>query len=304
MKSGQSSEAVEKWISETGFPLEMKVARELETNGFSTGQSFTYPATDEDSAPRETDVVSRATFSGGPNFSISLTLIVECVHIPLGLPWVMFIQHHADRTPARGGGYRPDHRLFLDRVGTPGAQGFIQHGYNEDLANKLTLFQLPRHIGYKVIQMDPSSVVEPEQELARAGTGKGKKPRNYCHEKMLQVYAAAAARLRAAGGTGLATGHELVFPIIVVEGETFICELDDSGKPKVTRSSGRLAVSTRSLETLLPSTNLVEIVEWDAFPSYVKDLRQAYSQFSSFVGAHGSEYSRTAAQNAMKLYTA
>lgn len=80
------------WLSEHGYPLEMKDARTLKQDGFGVVQSeyFDDPETGE---PRETDVVAYEQ-SVGSNRQTIFALIAECKS-GRDKPWVLFTESDA-----------------------------------------------------------------------------------------------------------------------------------------------------------------------------------------------------------------
>ena len=78
---------VEEWLKTTGYPLEMEVARSLQTSGFSISRSDYFEDSDTEKW-RETDVIAYEGKTNGNN-QLVFGLIAECKGKP-DEPWVMF----------------------------------------------------------------------------------------------------------------------------------------------------------------------------------------------------------------------
>lgn len=75
------------WLSKQGYPLEMEVAHEFRSAGFTVAQS-TYYSDPETGDAREIDVFASHTKMIS-EFDVRITCLVEC-KVSTGKPWVMF----------------------------------------------------------------------------------------------------------------------------------------------------------------------------------------------------------------------
>lgn len=81
--------AVHRWLEETGYPLEMRVAAALASCGWSVAQSLGYVDLSE-GKDREADVLASTERLDDPDGPWRVELVIECKKGTPGKPWVVF----------------------------------------------------------------------------------------------------------------------------------------------------------------------------------------------------------------------
>lgn len=84
------SDYVKKFLNESGYPLEMRVARAFKRAGFHVEQARTYIDLDT-GVLREMDVLARKRQATSASASVELRMVIECKHSEKSKPWLLFV---------------------------------------------------------------------------------------------------------------------------------------------------------------------------------------------------------------------
>lgn len=208
--SGDLRQAVEEWLKESSFPMEMQVARALDAAGLGVAHAAHY--TDPNSgAVREIDVRGFAIQGG-----VAVGVTIECKHDLR--PWVAFGSPHCKARPDFWMFTHPASREARDKLGLRwmSATGSVPPGF--DSKNGLVFFQ--ERIAY---------AVRPARLRRSGGDSKNANddPKlDYAYEAVLQALSAAEAYVT----TESHVPDAFVMPIVVLEGRLFWAESSPDGQ--------------------------------------------------------------------------
>lgn len=208
--SDELTQKVAKWLSASGYPLEMRVSSAFRKAGFRVFQSDSYidPETGE---TREIDVVAVRELET-PEFMVSLHFVVECKLSP-DKPWILFLN---------GGKVNNKRGLVAQN---------IANGMGQALLRTMAI-KAPDLVGTLLCPSAPFAYGMTEA-LAKDGNSN-------CYKAIMSSSKAAAAGAVKAGGQHLWLNQLSVFlPAIVVDGALFNAQLqDDSGELQLDRIDG------------------------------------------------------------------
>lgn len=131
-------EKIAKWLNEQGFPLEMKVAKIFQENGFSVSSSIFYKDTSGGKA-REIDVIAERGILLDHHIIFTISFIVECKY-SLDKPWILFRSNNN-----RGKKILTNY----DNASYYGAVTLLEIG-NTSVCTENELFQIPEYPYYGV----------------------------------------------------------------------------------------------------------------------------------------------------------
>lgn len=196
-----------KWLSRSGYPLEMKVAALLRKHSFSTFQSEYY-LDRQLREMREIDavgVLGRSSADGHFRFTVA----IECKTSP-EKPWVVFSSEvHHDPT---------EH--ITDRASSSvGGKLLTLIASRRDI-QQLPLFKRPERAGYAIVR----------------GLGDGQ---DVPYTAMMSAAKAADTIAWEASGPNHDIVAEVVFPVVVFDGNLFECYLDDEENPLLVETTRR-----------------------------------------------------------------
>lgn len=198
------NDKIKEWLEKQGYPLEMRVAKELTNFGFESYQShyYTDPETEKQ---REIDVIGNCRASNGTNI-VNFQLIIECKNNQ-DKPWVAFSNLENELSRNVYINQRPACRIgvkYLDYISK--IQGL----------DTSELFRQPSRLAYNVTQAFESNSDKVYSAL------------------MSVVNAIKYRRERVNSETTFNNLCEIYFPIIVVGGKLFDCFLDENNENCVT----------------------------------------------------------------------
>jgi len=210
-----NSTEIEEWLQRTGYPLEMRVAKEFRTKRPAfVEQSYFYHdvATGE---VREGDVL--ASWSTSPGDWLQLLFAVECKSS--GVPWVVFTEGRERLEPL-------DFRRWLDATPSIGlsAKRIVE------LGARIKRFPIP------LLTMSKSpgyGIVEKKDEGKQRGGGASLA---YDAVRQAASFALGIAGRANSGDAEVSNGEEpdytsIIFPIVVTKSPIFECWLNSDNLP-------------------------------------------------------------------------
>lgn len=244
MEGENAKDAVERWLRESGTPLELRTASSFRRGGAFDVEHARYyidVVTDE---LRETDVVATFVSRSGYSFDsrpwFTLRFVVECKRA--GRPWVAFL---ADD--------------ILARKSTEQLATFESKVFGLDDAPQITaVFDAPL----------VASLERHAYQLVDTGTSQD------AHKAVRQVMSAARGIARDIAHTDRPSAVYVV-PVIVTAGPLFTCKTDANGDPELAEVDRILLVSRLVADDTLRSVWIVRDTAVDAF---VADAQQSAGQ--------------------------
>ncbi|QIY73426.1 hypothetical protein HEP84_34080 [Streptomyces sp. RLB1-33] len=242
---------IKTWLSEQGYPLEMRVARVFKSHGISAVPSDYY-FDQESGTHREIDLAGRIRLlspeGGSRQISTYLCPIVECKSSP-GKPWILF-----------GGGLqlvstaKIAQRFVLKQATSYWSRFARQLDQNPVARAELPLFD---------VEQDPS------YSAVRSSLGKSRE--DVAYSAMTSVSKAAfgvANKYNAPGNLAL----QIAVPVIVVDSPIYKCVLDGSGDPDLARvTSGTIVWRNRVPGSTLPHS-IVRVYSEEALPELCQEI--------------------------------
>jgi hypothetical protein len=247
---------VAKWLKESGYSLEMSVARGLQSAGFSIVQSEYFEDSDSEKW-RETDILAycetRGSNGGRPIFS----LVVECKSGKH--PWVLFSA--------------PDNYPFslatVRRATSDAGRSILGSlSHNEAIENS-PLFKIPSRTGYG---------------LSLAFRESDKPDQTY--DALNSVCKAAVGQIKKLESVTSDTLIPFAWPTIVINVPLFECYLDDCGQPKVEQ------IAKGTLIWKNPMIARHTIVQIYTAEGFLEDCQALYAAASEFVSLAAAENDR------------
>lgn len=258
--AGAKPEDVVSWLARQGYPLEIRVARELRRRGFTAnvGTYFRDPESDE---LREIDVVGSVSVSIGDNL-LNIDIIVSC-KVSQGAPWVAL---HSELTPLKV-------PLRSLRLTSGNADRFLRTAARDPrfATNELVRAAPAAHgiVPMRRAKNDPQQPPSPRDQ----------KPKNTdaAYEALMSASKAAIDNLRrdkevSEGDEGW---HSITLPLVVVEGQLFDATLDDAGEPTAVESNHTRVWMRRPIGD--QRGVMVDIVTASFYPAYLATVIKGYT---------------------------
>jgi len=243
---------VEKWLQESGFPLEMEVAQALTHVGFEVSQSAYY-LDPETSEAREIDVIATME-SAQTSIPVRMTAVVECKS-SRDVPWIVFRRIGPPFMPESVVG-----SLATTRAGI----GFLARLKRNRSATRLPLFSAREYVGYGITQALKD------------------KPNN-AYGAVMNVAKAADMHLRSSDIPLVAQEVvHIVLPIVVTEAPLFETHLNIKGEMQLEHVQ-RSTLLWRN-PSVGRSLSVIEIVDRSQFASFVTDLSTAARLITGSIG--------------------
>ncbi len=194
------NDKIKDWLDRQGYPLEMRVAKELTKAGFESYQShyYTDPETEKQ---REIDVIGNCRSSNGTNI-VNFQLIIECKNNQ-DKPWIAFSSLENEISRSSYINQRPACRI--------GAKYLDYISKIKDLKTA-ELFNQPSTLAYNVTQAFESNSDKVYSAL------------------MSLVNAIKYRREKINTDTAFNNLCEIYFPIIVIGGKLFDCFLNENNE--------------------------------------------------------------------------
>jgi hypothetical protein len=240
---------IAKWLSEQGYPLEMKVSRAFRKAGFRTIQSdyFHDPETERE---REIDLVASVDRKVD-DLLVRIEFVIECKQ-STSKPWLLFTS--------------PDNRLadparVAQRLGSSVARCALDELCQTASVQRNNLFTFAGPTAYGATQAFTSG-------------------KDVAFEAMASVSAAALAKAREIDSCK----HDqfriakFVFPLIVVESKIFGCQLDEGGEELEINQIREGTVIWRSQRAREPHT-IIPVVALDGVDEYIQRISNASRSF-------------------------
>ncbi|MFC4495800.1 hypothetical protein ACFPA8_16860 [Streptomyces ovatisporus] len=252
-KSGDGQDALARkvmsWLSDQGYPLEMRTAEAFRSRGLAVRQSEYYFDSDS-GGHREIDLVARIPLHER-DFEVDhsfLCPVIECKSSP-GKPWIIF-----------SGGENIDavdciaQRFVLRSARTKWEEFARRLTFNRDslLHAPLPLFRVEYDVGYSAVR---SSLGKSREDVA--------------YGAMTSVSKAAYA---VANMLSPALAMQVAVPIIVVDSPLFKCTLDMQGNAQLERiAMGSVAWRNKIADASL-SHSIIRVVTESGLPQLVSDI--------------------------------
>lgn len=254
---------IKTWLSEQGYPLEMRVASVFKRHGIPAVPSDYY-FDRESGNQREIDLAGRIRLlspeSGSRQISTYLCPIVECKSSP-GKPWILF-----------GGGLqlapaaKIAQRFTLNNATSYWLRLARQLSQNPAMRGELPLFEVEGNPSYSAVR---SSLGKSREDVA--------------YSAMTSVSKAAfgvANKYSAPGNLAL----QIAVPIIVVDSPMYKCVLDSSGSPDLTRvTSGTIVWRNRVSGSSLPHS-ILRVYSEEALPELCQDILKTAETLRRVIG--------------------
>ncbi|MEN3539650.1 hypothetical protein AAH991_31395 [Microbispora sp. ZYX-F-249] len=249
-------ESILNWLNRSGYPLEMRAARQLYLAQAETSVSVRYRDPIERTY-REVDIVAtwniEASEGNGKRTKAKVTFVIECKST--GIPWVMFAY---DRESNLEENY--DESLVIHDL--PNNLGEFETLSAAHAAyERLSLFSRFRHLGYAIAEKR-----DPE---------KGKGGRDAAYDGSRQAASAALGLLQATADV-----PHIFVPILLTNSPLYICSLDSDAALQITQTDS-CAVMVDLDESL---GSPVCVAQSDVLPALIQDVRQAISSYEGNIG--------------------
>lgn len=227
------------WLEKQGYPLEMFVAQKFKEQGFKIAQSVYYKD-DETGKSREIDVIAYYSYvSNGVWFN--LTFVIEC-KLSKDKPWVIF--NNDDLFTKKD--------FIRERYGTKNAKKLIELIIEKEDIEELTLIGKNKsNSGYAVTQAFTEGVDITYSALNGVN-------------KSIQYFVGETNKTRR-------RMCNIYFPIIVIDGKLFECELSESGETLVSEIKENDFTWIKSYDT--HSLIQVSITTKENFETFVQKLK-------------------------------
>jgi len=194
---------VKEWLSRTGYPLEMEVAKNLQVAGFGISPSEYFEDSDTGKW-RETDVVAYEQYKSN-NCQFNFALIAECKG-KKEEPWVLF---------STKDGYPETLSVVRRATSEKGRLILTALAPNQDVRES-PLFAVPEHQGYNL-------VVKKED----------KKNKDVAYSALESVLKATMGLVNRLDGLPHINAIPFVWPVIVINAPLFESYLDGKGELQV-----------------------------------------------------------------------
>lgn len=221
------------WLEKQGYPLEMKVAKELLKSGFHPLQSNYYKDPESEKS-REIDVIGQIGYTY-KEYNIIFQLIIECKN-NISKPWITF----SSETHGIGNREFLTHRPS-SRIGNK----YLQFLSENNLASEMEIFKRPQTFAYNVTQ-----AFETDSDRVYSALMSVSNATKYRKEKINN-------------DTKFAKHCEIYFPMIVLGGKLFDCYLDESNQSQIEEIGHKTLLWKNS--TIGNVNTLVEIITFDSF---------------------------------------
>lgn len=240
-------EKIQEWLTATGFPLEMRVARAFRERNplvLSQGSQYVDPMT---GAVRETDIEALWMQFTERFAALGLHIVVECKSG--GQPWILFAdpatQEYIDLI---------FYGLAVAASSEPDDPSLV--GALHDQLAKLgaPLFEGPNPACFGITQMKGR------------GRGQGANEKDEAYDAVRQAASGAAAAVRDLKPDVEPPGFNYAVPVVVTTHPLFIARLDEAGLPTVERTlSGSLHIRPAGSADSL----LVHVVHEDGLDDFI-----------------------------------
>lgn len=239
---------IKEWLEKQGYPLEMKVAKELKHAGFASTQSHFYKDL-ETSKHREIDVVASYTFSNNRN-EINFQFVIECKNNK-DKPWVAF----SDKLT------KPSFETYITRrPASKIGSKYLEHLKSLDEVRSKELFKVPSSFAYNVTEAFETNSDKVYTAL------------------MSVINAIKYRRERVNTETKFNNLCEIYFPVIVIGGKLFDCYLNDENENTVEEIGHKYLLWRNNIL----DTNAI-VVEITTFESFKKRLSTFKSDLHSTI---------------------
>ncbi len=198
-------ERILEWLKSQGYPLEMRVARDLRAAGFAVTQSDFYRDPHSSTTWREIDVSARYVRMNREGYGYrSVQYLVECKH-PSRTPWILL---------AGGGGLAGPARVSQRIINSGSAQLLDRLAQRQDVQT-CSIFELAQHRAYgiRTALSDRSSTQDVPYQAVMAAAS---------------AAVAAADEADTVSRDGYFVLH-LTMPVVVTDAPLFMCWLDERG---------------------------------------------------------------------------
>lgn len=244
------------WLALQGYPLEMRVARELKRKGIRAISSDYY-VDSESGDHREIDVTARIPLCDLANLdgqvASFLCPVIECKSAP-GKPWVLF--EGADLHPVAS----VAQRFVLNAAQHHWVRYAREINVTKTpLAEILPLFNIGDNPAYSAV---------------RSSLGKNREDAAY--GAMVSVTKAAHAVANMYPHRGNLAMHVAV-PIIVVDSPIFTCKLNDSGEMLIEPAERGTIVWKKGVSKSYSLHSIITVVSESALPALCDDIAKTAS---------------------------
>ncbi len=259
MSVGDLTEKVQKWLTSSGYPLEMKVAVAFQKAGFRVFQSDSYsdPDTNEN---REIDVFAFDTFEND-DFVVRLHFIIEC-KVSSQKPWVMFLSHsHGVAKPA-----------YVSQQTANGlGRSFLRAISQTNEAQRIPLLSNAQPMAYGMTE-------------ALGGDGNSN-----CYKAITSATKAAiSSAKRTSGQISFDNYLNVYLPVIVLDGHLFqaLPDLEHNEPRVIPVEQGRLVLRSPAMD--MPHT-FINVVSLSALDDFVKTCRASCDKLFEIADSHRSK---------------
>jgi hypothetical protein len=255
------------WLSTQGYPLEMLVAQEFQSSGFTVTQAQYY-ADPESTKQREIDVIAGKEGEWSDYFLLSIQFAISCKNAAKR-PWVVFSSHVKYSSGVLEGAFVPS---------TAGALFKKRLWGTTDYAS-LRLLKAPIRRGYSVTEGFTTGVDVPFQAIMSA-------------MKYADSVAAATDLQKETIGDKPVVYASLVCPVVIISGNLFEAYLDIDGSLQVSevqRASIRWGYPLSKSGQQFADVLLCTVKE---LPLLIKDAQQALELLTDSTEAMEWTYSK------------
>ena len=239
------------WLSEQGYPLEMKVARSFRNAGFRTIQSeyFHDPETETE---REVDVVASID-RDVDDLLVRIEFVVECKQ-STAKPWLLFTSPREPLAPPA---------RVAQRLGSTVARCVLEQLCQDESAQRSDLFTLSGPPAYGATQALTSGKDSVFGAMASVSSAAISIATEYDDRKNDSFSIA-----------------KFVFPLIVVDTKLFGVQLSDDAEEVLISDISEGTVIWRSQRARVPHT-IIPVVSAEALNAHIHKLKVASEEFLS-----------------------
>ena len=230
------------WLEKQGYPLEMKVAKELLKNNFNTLQSNYYKDPETDKS-REIDVVGQFGYAH-KGYTVLFQLIIECKN-NTSKPWITFSsENHTIK----------DNDFLIQRPASNNGSKYLKFISEKKLLERTDFFNKPKSFAYNITQAFETESDKTYSALMSVINAvkfrKDKTNHSFSHTKSCEIY----------------------YPLIVLGGKLFDCYLDGKGESKIDEVENKILLWRNSQVGY--NNTIIEIMTFESFSKRIVVLKK------------------------------
>jgi len=234
-----------KWLEQHGYPLELRIAKIIQENGYDVTQSLNYEDP-EVGGLREIDIIGFKYKNVG-NVWFTFSMVVECKSSKK-YPWIMFASKDK---------FLYDASLYKGRYASNNGQLLINKLKKQNLLEELNFFKINELRGFNLI---------------RALTNGGK---DAAYTAIKSVTKASEALVLRSNNSFDAICR-IYFPVIVIDNRLFECYLDDNSEMKLKETGHSQLILSQAKNA--NKWQIIDVVTEDYFTKWIQLLNESIEE--------------------------